>query len=147
MLDDMPVLVANFDWSSKLVSRLHCNFDSLFFTQLNFFFMDFFILVFTKSYVRDIATFVTMADLNINATIIMTVEHISLLTMHWVSRHMDSYLSLTERFLNFGCQRLHKLFEVATAAKEQGIADYAAGKLDAYKKHAWMIRSCLKSGE
>lgn len=42
---------------------------------------------------------------------------------------------------------LNKLFEVATAAKEQGIADYAAGKLDAYKKHAWMIRSCLKTGE
>lgn len=44
-------------------------------------------------------------------------------------------------------ENLNKLFDVATAAKEQGIADYAAGKLDAYKKHAWMIRSCLKSGE
>lgn len=42
---------------------------------------------------------------------------------------------------------LNKLFEVATAANEQGIADYAAGKIDAYKKHAWMIRSCLKTGE
>lgn len=44
-------------------------------------------------------------------------------------------------------ENLNKLFDVATAANEQGIADYAAGKLDAYKKHAWMIRSCLKSGE
>ena len=42
---------------------------------------------------------------------------------------------------------LNKLFEVATAANEQGIADYAAAKLDAYKKQAWMIRSCLKNGE
>lgn len=42
---------------------------------------------------------------------------------------------------------LNKLFDVATAAKEQGIADYASAKLDAYKKHAWMIRSCLKTGE
>lgn len=44
-------------------------------------------------------------------------------------------------------ENLNKLFEVATAANEQGIADYAAGQLDAYKKHAWMIRSCLKTGE
>ena len=43
-------------------------------------------------------------------------------------------------------ENLNKLFDAATAANEQGIADYAAGKLDAYKKHAWMIRSCLKSG-
>jgi starvation-inducible DNA-binding protein len=42
---------------------------------------------------------------------------------------------------------LNKLFDVASAANEQGIADYAAGKLDAYKKHAWMIRSCLKNGD
>ena len=45
-------------------------------------------------------------------------------------------------------ENLNKLFDVATSAKEQGIADWAAGRLDAHKKHAWMIRSCLKkSGE
>lgn len=42
---------------------------------------------------------------------------------------------------------LNKLFEVATAANEQGIADYAAARLDAHKKHAWMLRSSLKTGE
>jgi len=44
-------------------------------------------------------------------------------------------------------QTLNKLFEISTAANEQGIANYAAGKLDDYKKHAWMIRSSLKSGK
>jgi len=45
-------------------------------------------------------------------------------------------------------ENLNKLFDVASQANEQGIADWAAGRLDAHKKHAWMIRSCLKkSGE
>ena len=39
---------------------------------------------------------------------------------------------------------LNKLFDLATAEKEQGLANFAADRLDAHKKHAWMIRSCLK---
>ena len=39
---------------------------------------------------------------------------------------------------------LNKLFDVASSANEQGMADYAASRLDKHKKHAWMIRSCLK---
>lgn len=39
---------------------------------------------------------------------------------------------------------LNKLFEVATAAKKQGLADFAAGRLDAHAKHGWMIGSHLK---
>ena len=39
---------------------------------------------------------------------------------------------------------LNKVFELATAANEQGVADFAAGRLDVHKKHGWMIRSSLK---
>jgi len=39
---------------------------------------------------------------------------------------------------------LNKLFELADAQNEQGLADWAAGRLDSHKKHAWMIRSSLK---
>ena len=38
------------------------------------------------------------------------------------------------------------LFDIAEAAQKQGIADYAAGMLDKYKKNDWMIRSCLTEG-
>lgn len=41
-------------------------------------------------------------------------------------------------------ESLNKLFQVATAANEQGLADFAAGRLDVHKKHGWMIRSYLK---
>lgn len=40
---------------------------------------------------------------------------------------------------------LNILFKEADAADEQGLADFVAGRLDAHKKHAWMIRSYLKS--
>ena len=43
---------------------------------------------------------------------------------------------------------LNKLFTAAEAANEQGLADYAAGRIDTHKKHAWMIRSSMpKVGE
>lgn len=43
---------------------------------------------------------------------------------------------------------LNKLFTAASAANEQGLADFAAGRLDTHKKHAWMIKSSMpKVGE
>lgn len=40
---------------------------------------------------------------------------------------------------------LNKLFDLATASKEQGLADFAAGRLDAHKKHGWMLRATSKT--
>lgn len=42
---------------------------------------------------------------------------------------------------------LNTLFTAATAANNQGLADFAAGLLDSHAKHGWMLRSFLKSGE
>lgn len=39
---------------------------------------------------------------------------------------------------------LNKLFDLLTEAKEQGFANFVADRLDAHKKHGWMIRSILK---
>ena len=44
-------------------------------------------------------------------------------------------------------ESLNKLFEVADAANKQGLADFAAGRLDVHAKHGWMLRSFMKSGE
>lgn len=40
---------------------------------------------------------------------------------------------------------LNKLFDLLTAAKEQGFANFVADRLDAHKKHGWMLRSILKT--
>lgn len=42
---------------------------------------------------------------------------------------------------------LNKLFAAATAENYQGLADFAAGRIDIHKKHGWMLRSLMKSGE
>lgn len=39
---------------------------------------------------------------------------------------------------------LNNLFNKASEQNEQGLADLAAARLDAHKKHGWMIRSSLK---
>ena len=39
---------------------------------------------------------------------------------------------------------LNKLFALATEQNEQGVADFAAGRIDIHKKHGWMLRSSLK---
>lgn len=43
-------------------------------------------------------------------------------------------------------EMLKKVFQIATANNEQGLADFIAGRLDAHKKHAWMLRATSKSG-
>ena len=39
---------------------------------------------------------------------------------------------------------LNKLFGLLIAANEQGFANFIADRLDAHKKHSWMIASTLK---
>lgn len=39
---------------------------------------------------------------------------------------------------------LNKVFELATAANKQGIADFAAARLDTHDKHGWFLKSILK---
>lgn len=41
-------------------------------------------------------------------------------------------------------ESLNKLFKTASAANEQGLADFAAGRIDIHKKHGWMLRSYMK---
>lgn len=40
---------------------------------------------------------------------------------------------------------LMKAFALAETANEQGLMDFLAGRIDAHKKHAWMLTSTLKS--
>lgn len=38
-----------------------------------------------------------------------------------------------------------RVFTVATEENQEGIADFIAGRIDAFAKHAWMLRSFLKA--
>ena len=41
-------------------------------------------------------------------------------------------------------ENLTTVFTIATRENKQGLADFVAGRIDAHKKHEWMLRSCLK---
>lgn len=38
-----------------------------------------------------------------------------------------------------------KVFDLATAAKEQGLANFAADRMDAHRKHGWQLTATLKN--
>ena len=38
-----------------------------------------------------------------------------------------------------------RIFKVAVEENQEGIADFIAGRIDAFAKHAWMLRSFLKA--
>lgn len=42
-------------------------------------------------------------------------------------------------------QLMMDTFKVATGENQQGIANFLAERIDAFQKHAWMIRSILKA--
>lgn len=42
---------------------------------------------------------------------------------------------------------LNNLFKELESINEQGFMDFVASRLDAHKKHGWMLRSTLKNGE
>lgn len=39
---------------------------------------------------------------------------------------------------------LRKLFETSEAAGEHGFSDFVAGRMDAHRKHGWMLRASMK---
>jgi starvation-inducible DNA-binding protein len=39
---------------------------------------------------------------------------------------------------------LNQAFVEAEKQNEQGLMDYLAGRIDSHKKHAWMLRSCIR---
>lgn len=61
-----------------------------------------------------------------------------------VSNDASDMLEDLQRANNQVIDSLNILFKEAEAANEQGLADFVAGRLDAHKKHAWMITSYLK---
>ena len=39
---------------------------------------------------------------------------------------------------------LKAVFDASEAAGEHGLSDFIAGRMDAHRKHSWMLRSTLK---
>lgn len=57
---------------------------------------------------------------------------------------ISDMLSALERANDEVIKSLNKVFDLATAQKEQGLANFVADRLDTHKKHGWMIRASAK---
>ena len=44
-------------------------------------------------------------------------------------------------------ESLNKVFDLATANKKQGLANFVADRLDTHEKHGWMLRASIKKVE
>jgi starvation-inducible DNA-binding protein len=55
---------------------------------------------------------------------------------------MSTLLSDSDRMVKL----LKICFDLATAAGEEGLADFMAQRMDAHRKHSWMLRSTLSNG-
>ena len=60
-----------------------------------------------------------------------------------VKEMLNSLLTDNTEVLN----SLNRTFALATAANEQGLANYLAERIDMHKKHEWQIKSSLKGQE
>jgi starvation-inducible DNA-binding protein len=53
---------------------------------------------------------------------------------------ISELLSDSERMVKI----LKLSFDLATSDGQEGLADFLAGRMDAHKKHSWMLRSTLQ---
>jgi starvation-inducible DNA-binding protein len=68
-----------------------------------------------------------------------TIQEDSVMPVLLVDMLSNLLVANTETYNAFS-----KVFDLATAAKEQGLANFAADRMDAHRKHGWMLRASLK---
>lgn len=120
----------------------HWNVEGMFFSQLHDFFGDLYEEIHTSVDVaaEELRTLQAYAPISIN-------ELYKYKTIEEDTEKPASAKEMLQNLLLDNTQvieSLNKLFDVATAQKAQGLADWAAGRIDTHFKHEWMIRSHLK---
>ena len=68
-----------------------------------------------------------------------TIQEDSVMPVLLVDMLSNLLVANTETYNAFS-----KVFDLASLAKEQGLADFAATRMDAHRKHGWMLRASLK---
>jgi len=120
----------------------HWNVEGMFFSQLHDFFGDLYEEIHASVDVaaEELRTLQAYAPISIN-------ELYKYKTIEEDTEKPASAKEMLQNLLLDNTQvieSLNKLFDVATAQKAQGLADWAAGRIDTHFKHEWMIRSHLK---
>lgn len=136
------IVLANKFFMYFKTQSYHWNVEGMFFPQFHEFFGDLYQEVYgsidkTAEYLRILGEYAPIS-----------IEEIH--TYKTIQEDDDKPSSVTAMLQNLQSANskvidsLNKLFELADKENEQGLADFAASRLDSHKKHAWMISSCLK---
>lgn len=57
---------------------------------------------------------------------------------------LDQMIATLYNDNNILINSLNQTFKQAEAFDQQGLMDYLAGRINCHKKHAWMLRACMK---
>ncbi len=138
----LQIVIANTYQMYFKAHTYHWNVEGMYFSQLHGFFGDIYTEVFAAVDVaaEELRTLdeyapVSLSDIIKQATI--SEDAAKPATCHDM---LNSLLDANEEVM----VSLNKLFEEATNDDVQGLADFAAARLDIHSKHRWMIRSHLK---
>ena len=138
----LQIVIANHYQMYFKAHSYHWNVEGIYFSQLHDFFGDLYTEVFAAvdSAAEQMRTLDEYAPLSLSDIIKQsTVEEDSAKPSD-CHEMLQNLLDANEEVM----VSLNKLFEQASDEDVQGLADYAAGRLDVHAKHRWMIRSHLK---
>ena len=138
----LQIVIANHYHMYFKAHSYHWNVEGMYFSQLHDFFGDIYTEVFAAvdTAAEELRTLEAYAPIGLSDMI----DHS---TIDEDSAKPATHEDMLQKLLDANEEvmvSLNKLFDQATEEKVQGLADFAAGRLDVHAKHRWMIRSHLK---
>ena len=139
----LKVLLANQTFMYFKAHTFHWNVEGINFSQYHDFFGDLYLDIYgsidpTAEQIRALNEYapISMSELYHYKTVEECEERVELIA---------EMLSLLIIDNNKVIENLNKVFELATKENKQGLADFAAARLDIHSKHGWMLRASQKN--
>lgn len=138
----LQIVIANTYQMYFKAHSYHWNVEGMYFSQLHDFLGDIYTEVFAAIDVaaEELRTLDEYAPLSLSDIIKQSTIDEDSAKPETCHDMLENLLEANEEVM----VSLNKLFEQATDDNVQGLADFAAARLDIHAKHRWMIRSHLK---
>ena len=142
LVDDLKILLASSFSLYLKGANFHWNVEGPDFPQYHEFFGDFYSEVYgsldrTAEYIRAMDNYTPASFARFKELTIIEDQ------VGGINTYMmfEELLADCEEMIAF----LNDAFDKATQERQQGIANFLAERMDAFQKHAWMIRSTMKT--
>jgi starvation-inducible DNA-binding protein len=139
----LKILLANQTFMYFKAHTFHWNVEGIHFSQYHDFFGDLYTDIYgsidpTAEQIRALNEYapISMSELYNYKTVEECEERVELI------QEMLSLLIIDNDKV---IENLNKVFELATKENKQGLADFAAARIDTHNKHGWMLRASHKN--